>query len=271
MDRDFRESEVLAHRGRRHRRGLLDQPVRTAAEGDGCDLLNPRHRDQDERGKQRQAQRQREGRAEHEIMPVPVGEHGRHPGADAIGGCRQQQRLQHGRLDKRQDRQRHQDADQKRDRSELPVVGIDDRTCPRKFRLAVSLEDSPVRTDAAFEIFPGPVHSFDDVVFHADGRGPRNEVPQHRCLLEHSGIGIAQIVAGARPAEFRDHDALAGKGLAQDAIEVDRLVDRLLGGIPLPVRQHVSGDKIDRIGELGIVAPEIPDLAGGHGHVDRPS
>ena len=148
-------------------------------------------------------------------MPGPVGEHGRDPGADAIGGRRQQQRLQHGRPASAQDRQRHQDADQQRDGGELPVVRIDDRAGPGEFRLARGVEDAPIGADAAFEVFPGLIDRLDDVVVHADGLGAGDEIAQHRRLLERAGIGVAQIVAGARPAEFGDHDALAGELVAQ--------------------------------------------------------
>ena len=262
------KAEVLAHGRRRHHRGLLDQPMRPAAEGHRRDLLDPRHRDENERHKEDQAERQRKGRTEEEIVPVPEGEHGRRPGADAIGGRRQQQRLQDRRLHQRENRQRHQDADQERDRGELPVVGIDDRTGPRKLRLAVGLEDAPIGTDAAFEVLPGPIESLDDVVFHAEGFGARDEIAQHRGLLERSGIGVEQIVAVARPAELGDQDALAREFLAQQAVEIDRLVDRLLVREVFPVGQHVRADEIDGGAELGMIAPDAPDFAGGDGNVD---
>ena len=40
---------------------------------------------------------------------------------------------------------------------------------------------------------------------------------------------LPQIVAGARPAELRDHDALAGKLVAQELVAIDRLIHRLGG------------------------------------------
>ena len=91
VDRDFREGDAVADGRRRQRLRLGDQPARVAAEGDGGDFLDPRHRDQHQRDQQDQAQRQREGRAEHEVMAGPVGEHGGSPGADAVGRRRQQQ------------------------------------------------------------------------------------------------------------------------------------------------------------------------------------
>ena len=209
VDRDLREGDVLADGGGRQRRALGDQPARTAAEGDRRDFVDARHRDQDQRHQQDQAERQRERRAEHEIVPGPVGEHGGSPGADAVGGGRKHQRLHDGRLLDPQDRQRHQDADQERDRRQLPVVLVHDRAGPREFRFARRIENAPIGSDAAFEEFPGLIDRLDDVVVHADGFGAGDEIAQHRGLLERSGVGVPQIIAGARPAEFGDHDPLS--------------------------------------------------------------
>ena len=168
-----------------------------------------------------------------------------------------------------QDRQRHQDADQQRDRGQLPVVLVDDRAGPGEFRLAGGVENAPIGSDAAFEELPGLIDRLDDVVFHADRFGAGDEVAQHRGLLERARLGVPQIVAGARPAEFGDHDALAGEFFAQQPVEIDRLIDRLLVGEVFPVGQHVRGDEIDRGGEFGIVAPDVPDFACRDGNVDR--
>ena len=265
----FGKATFVADGGRRQRRALGDQPARTVAEGDRRDFVDPRHRDQDQRHQQDQAERQREGRAEHEVMPGPVGEHGGGPGADAVGGRRQHQRLHDGRLLEPQDRQRQQDADQQRDRRQLPVVLVHDRAGPREFRLARGVENAPIGSDAAFEEFPGLIDRLDDVVVHADGFGAGDEVAQHRGLLERTGLGVPQIVAGARPAEFGDHDALARKLVAQQLEHGHRLVDRLLVGEVFPIGQHVRGDEIDGGGEFRIVAPDVPDLAGRHRNVDR--
>ena len=105
---------------------------------------------------------------------------------------------------------------------------VDDRTGPGKFRLAVGVQDAPIRPDAAFEELPGLIDRLDDVVLHADGFGADDEVPEHHGLLERAGIGVLQIVAGAWPAELRDHDPLAGEGVAQFLVDEQRLVDRLL-------------------------------------------
>ena len=268
MDRDFGEGHALADGGGRHGFGLDDQPPRISAEGNGGDFLDPRHRDQHQRHQQDQSQRQREGRAEHEIMPGPIGEHGGHPGADAIGGGRQHQRLHHGGPGKPQDRQRHQHADQQGDGGQFPVILVDDRPGPGKFRFARGIQDAPIGADAALEEFPGLIDRLDDVVFHPDRFGAGDEVAQHRSLLERAGLGVAKIIAGARPAEFRDHDPFSRELVAQQLVHRNRLVHRLLVGEVFPVRQHVRGDEIDGISELRIVAPDVPDFAGGDGDVD---
>ena len=156
-----------------------------------------------------------------------------------------------------------------RDGRELPVVLVDDRPGPGKFRFARGIEDAPIGADAAFEEFPGLIDRLDDVVFHADGFGAGDEVAQHRGLLERAGIGVPQIVAGARPAEFGDHDPLAGKLVAQQLVDVDRLIDRLLVGEVFPVGQHVRGDEVDGGGKFRIVAPDVPDFACRDRDIDR--
>ena len=219
MDRDFGEGDVRADGGRRHRRSLDDQPARAAAKGDGGDFLDPRHRDQHQRHQQDQSQRQGKGRAEHEVMAGPVGEHGRDPGADAVRRRRQHQRLHHRGPASRRIGSDSRMPTSTRDGGELPVVLVHDRAGPGKFRLARGVQDAPIGTDAAFEEFPGLIDRLDDVVFHADGFGARDEVAQHHRLLERAGIGVAQIVAGARPAELGDHDPLAGKLVAQQLVD----------------------------------------------------
>ena len=269
MDRDFREAQVAAYRRRHGRRALDDQTLRLPAKGDGRDFLDPRHRNQHQRHEQDQAERQGERRAEDEIVPGPVGKHGGSPRADPVGRGRECQRLQHGRLRQPQDRQRHQDADEHRDGGKLPVVRIDDRARPAELRLPRGVQDSPIRTDAAFEEFPGLINRLDDVVVHADGLGPRDEIAEHRGLLERTGHGIAQVIARARPTEFRDHDPLAGKLVAQQLEHGNRLIHRLLVGEVFPVWQDVGGDEIDGISQIRKIAPDIPDFASRDGDVDR--
>ena len=169
---------------------------------------------------------------------------------------------------KPQDRQRHQDADQQRDHRQLPVVLVHDRAGPREFRLARRIQNAPIGSDAAFEEFPGLIDRLDDVVVHADGFGAGDEIAQHRGLLERAGLGVAQIVAGAGPAEFGNDDPFSRKLVAQQLVHGDRLVDRLLVREIFPIGQHVGADEISGVGELRMIAPDVPDLAGRHGNID---
>src|SRR6185437_11688582 len=113
----------------------------------------------------------------------------------------------------------------------------------------------------AFEIFPGLIDRLDDVVLHADGFGAVDEIAQYRGLLERSGIGLAQIVTVAWPAELRNHDALARELVAQEIVAIDCLVHRLSGRILFPVGQDVGRDEVDVGGEIRMLAPDAVDFA----------
>ena len=227
----------------RHR---SDQPPRLAAEGDGRDLLDAAERDHHQRDQQHGAEAEREGGAGHEVVAVPVGEHRGRPGADQVGGAGEQRRLAEGDVGHGQERQRQQQADQHGHAGDAPVVGIVDRAAPGELGLALGGEQAPIGADAAFEDLPRLVDGFDDVVFDAVGAGARDEVAQHLRLLEAAGLGVLEVIAGARPAELGDDDALAGIGLAQLVVDDDGLVDGLAGGEAFPVGQDVRGDVVDR-------------------------
>ena len=164
-----------------------------------------------------------------------------------------------------QDRQRQQHADQHRDRHQLPVIGVGDRAGQANFGCARGVEHAPVRTDAAFEGLPRLIEGFDDVVVDAERVGAGDELAQHRGLRLLARERVAPVVAGARPAELGDDDALAGIGLPQQVVDADGLVDG--GGFrdAFPVRQHVRGDEVDRGGKLRMIDPGVPDFAGGDG------
>ena len=70
-----------------------------------------------------------------------------------------------------------------------------------------------------------------------------------------------EIVAGARPAELGDHDALAGMHAAQLVVEFDRVVDRVRNIEAFPVGQNVRGDEIHGRGKLRMVDPDGPDFS----------
>ena len=194
--------------GRGQRGG--DQAARSAAERDGGDFLDARQRDQHQRDQQHEAEPEREGGAEHEIVASARrrtrSRTRRRPRWRAIASV-------HGLAERgmaaRQDRQRQQQAEQDGEPGELPVVGIVDRPGPGELGVARRVEHAPIRADAAFVGLPRLVEGFDDVVVDAEGLGARDEVAQHGRLLDAAGLALEQVVAGARPAEFGDHDALA--------------------------------------------------------------
>jgi hypothetical protein len=204
VDRDFRHGYF------RHQRRCINEPTRFAAKRDLRDLLDARERDDDQRHQQQSAEAEREGRSRHEVMPVPIGEHRGKPGADHIGGGCERCGLPNRHPGGRQNRHRQQNAHKQRDAGEPPMIGIRDRAGPAKFRLARSVEHSPIGADTAFEDFPGLVDGLDNVVVDAESFGARHKIAQHNCLLGAAGCCVLEIIARARPAEFGDHDAFAG-------------------------------------------------------------
>ncbi len=240
----------------------------TSTEGDGGDFLDPRHRDQHQWNQQGQSQDQGEGRPENEVMAGPIGEYGRDPGADAVCRGRQHQRLHRRGPVEPKDRQRQQDADQNGDDGEFPVIRVNDRPGPGKFRFPLRIENAPIGADAAFEELPGLVDRFYDIVFHANRIGAGNKVTQYNRLLKRARIGISQIVTGARPAEFGDHNPLARKLVAQQLVTIDGLIDGLLVREVFPVGQDVRGDEVDRRRKFRIVAPDIPDFTSRNRDID---
>ena len=110
-----------------------------------------------------------------------------------------------------------------REAGDLPVVGIADRPGPGEFRAAREASNRPQYGPTPPSIgLPGLIDRLDDVVVDAIGLGARDEVAHHHRLLDAAGIGVVHIVAGARPAELGDHDALAGMRAAQ--LVVDSMV-----------------------------------------------
>ena len=212
---------------RRHQRRRVGKPPRAAAEGDRGDLLDARQRDGDQRDEKDDAEAQREGGAGHEVVALPEGDDGGKPGADHVGGRRQQQSLRGGCSAHGQDRQRQQDAKQHGEAGALDVVGIGDRAGPGELGLARGVEQSPIGSDAAFERLPRLIDGFDDVVVDAIGLGAMDEIADDGGLFDAAGIGVVEIVACARPAELGDDDALARVHLAQLVVELDRVVDRV--------------------------------------------
>ena len=267
MDRHLGRVAVDGGGGRRN------QTARTAAERNGRDFLDPGERDQHQRDQQQDAETKREGGAGHEVVSVPEREHDGAPGADHIGRDRERERFAEGRLRLGQDRQREQQPEQQREAGDLPVIGIADRSGQHELRVARGVEQTPIGADAAFEGFEGLIDRLDDVVVDAVGFGARQEIADHQRLLDPAGDGALVVVAGARPAELGDHDALAGIGAADLIVDIDGVVDRLIDRQLVPVGQDVDGDEVDggrqldRIldllpGLLRILVPAEPDVPG---------
>ncbi len=256
VDRHFRRKRL------RHQRRRTGQPARRAAEGDGRDLVQARQRDGDQRQQKDDAKSERKGGARHEVMALPERDDRGEPGADHVGGYREHRRLGRGRPGHGEDRQRQQQPEQNGKAGALDVVGIGDRSGPGEFGLARGVEHAPIGTDAAFHRLPGLIDRLDDVVVDAVGLGAGDEITQNHGLLDAAGIGVVEIIAGARPAEFGDHDPLAGVDPAQLVVELDGVVDRVRGVKAFPIGQDVRGNEIDRRGELRMVDPDRPDFAG---------
>ena len=250
---------------RRRQRGC-DEPPRTTAERNRRDLLDAGERDQEQRDEQRDAKAKRESRAEYKVMRLPEREDERTPGAHRIGRDCERNRFADCSAAACQDRQREQQAEPEREAGELPVVRVMDRSGPGELGVARGVEHTPVHADAALVGLPRLVERFDDVVVDAVGFGARDEFAKDRRLLDPPRIGVAHVVARARPAEFGDHDALAGMRLAQLVVDVDGQPDDLAGGEAVPIMQDVGGDEIDRGGQLRMVDPHRPDFTRRHRH-----
>ena len=204
MNRNLRRKRQVRHKRRRH-----DQAARLRSEGDVGDFLDSLHRDEDQRDQEQERQSVGDGRANNEIVPVPICEQDGKPGSDNMSRRREQRRLAGCRRRQRKDWQRQQHTDQNCDAGELPVIGIGDRPGPGELRLARGVEHAPVGADAAFECLPRLVVGLDDIVVDAERLGPGDETAEHASLHQGIGIGVAAVIARARPAELGDHDALA--------------------------------------------------------------
>ncbi len=152
------------------------------------------------------------------------------------------------------------------------------------------VEQAPVGADAAFEALPRLIEGFDDVVVDAEPFSARHELARDGGLLHAAWLGFLAVVTAARPAEFRDHDALAFVHLAQLVIDVERVLDGLRRGRAIPVGQNVRGDEVDRSCEairnidtplfgsaqrvalidrlqpLVLAEPDVPGFTGRHRH-----
>ena len=92
------------------------------------------------------------------------------------------------------------------------------------------VKNSPVWADATFKYLPRLIDRFDNVVVDAIGLSTRSEVAQYHGLVDAAWICVLVIVAGTRPAELGDHNALARISFAKLVIDHDGLIDGLRFG-----------------------------------------
>ena len=228
-----------------------EQAARPAAEYDRGDLLDARHGDGGQRQQKKKPEAERECGADDEVVAVPIVEYDRRPSPGPVGRGGEHGRLHEGGSGDEQDRQGNQETDPDRDGGELEVVGFGDDARPGELGGAIGVEQAPIGADAAFERLPGLVEGFDDIVVDPEFLRPGHELAQHHGLLHPAGLGGMAVVAGARPAEFGDDDALARMHLPQGVIMAHGLVEHVGRPDALPVRQNVGGDEVHVRGELG--------------------
>ncbi len=165
-----------------------------------------------------------------------------------------------------QHQERHRDRD---GRQYMPFRNPDNGIVEFELRIAVHVVHAPVRPDGALLVgLPGLIEGFHDVVDDLFFFGALEETAQKERLV---GIGRDRGLARAapaRPADFGDHDGLAGKGFLQAAELRERVVDRGFDTDALPVRQKVYADEVDMLGELRVCQPHVPRLRGADGLAD---
>src|SRR5215471_13329784 len=125
------------------------------------------------------------------------------------------------------------------------MIRVADGTGPGELRLPPSVEQTPISTNAAFVGLPRLVEGFDDVVINAVSFGTGDEVSDYHRLFDATGLRSMVIITAAGPAEFGDHDVLAGKRAPQLLVPADRLIDGSIGRFAIPIGQDVNGDEID--------------------------
>ena len=152
----------------------------------------------------------------------------------------------------------------------LPLRGAHDRLGEFELRVALRVIDAPVGADTALDLpFPGLIEGLHDVVDVLLPLGPGEEAAQEQRLVRFRGDRVVACPAVRRPAHLADNDPLA-RILVLDGLQhVDRVVDRLLDGNALPVRQEVHGDEVDMVDQDRVLHPDVPGLGRADRLVDR--
>src|SRR4030088_3302384 len=144
------------------------------------------------------------------------------------------------------------------------MVWVVDKPSPTELGVPRGIEHAPIHADAAFVGLPWLVDGLNDIVVDAISLGASDEIAQHGRLLDTTRLGLEAVVPRARPAEFRDHDALAWVDGAQLVVVSDGFVDHFFGRDPDPVFKDMRSDEIDRGSELRMVPPDRPDFTRGN-------
>src|SRR5689334_24433181 len=129
--------------------------------------------------------------------------------------------------------------------------------------MAVGIEDAPIGPESSLVGLPRLIEGLDDRVVDAHGVGAGDEVAHHLGLDKRARHGVLAIESRARPAEFGDHDALAGISLPKFLIGMQGMVNRDRSRQALPIGKDMHGDIVDRGGEFGIFEPNRWHLGGG--------
>ena len=191
-------------------------------------------------------------------------------------GCRPQGQHLHlrqpfGQLPAAGEPQGGRQADDGPQPAQIPVRIFRNRASGRELGLAITVEDPPVAAHGAFLTpLPGLVEALDEVVVQVVVSRSLAELAHEARLVDSAGHGRIPLAAFAGPAGLSDQHVLAIEHLAHALGRAGDVVD---GGVDahrviLPVRQDVDGDERDMPGQLGVLAPELPDISVGHGHID---
>ncbi len=151
---------------------------------------------------------------------------------------------------------------------QFPGREIADRLSRQVFQRALILVDQPpIAADGAFEpALPGLVIGLDQVDAKPLALRQIEDFRHHTRLVGARGQRPFAHPAGARPAGLADQDLLARERHRHPLADV---VD-MRGGVfgldrdVLPIRQDMNGDEIDRVIDLAVAQPELPDVGIGH-------
>ena len=153
-----------------------------------------------------------------------------------------------------------------------PMRMVRDRLPPDEFLLARCIvEQAPMAADRALQrALPGLVEGFDHVDAETLPLAALEHIRDDARLIGRRRQRALAHAARARPADFADHNLLAGE--VSDHAFANRI--DVIGGVPrrdrivFPIGQNVDGDEVHRGCELAIAQPELPYVGIGHRRLD---